>query len=250
MSLTIIDIVLTVLILIVAALYAAVGQAGATGYLAVMGLVGVAPDMMKPAALTLNILVATIGSVRFARAGLLHWRSFYPFAVLGAPFSLIGGAINIPAYYYNPVVGIILLLASIQLIRSARGSARHDLHAPPTPPFLSALVAGAVIGFISGMTGTGGGIFLAPLILLFGWVDTRRTAAVSAAYNLLNSTAALLGASASITRLPTGLPWWLVAAGIGGLLGSWLGARHLSVTTLRYILAALLMVSGIKMILV
>jgi uncharacterized membrane protein YfcA len=250
MSTTIIDIILTVMILIVAALYAAVGQAGATGYLAVMALVGVAPDMMKPSALTLNVLVAAIGSVRFAHAGLLHWRSFYPFAVLGAPFSLIGGTINMPASYYNPVVGVILLLAAMQLIRSARGTARHDLDAPSTPPFLSALIAGAIIGFISGMTGTGGGIFLAPLILLFGWVDTRRTVAVSAAYNLLNSAAALLGAMASITHLPAGLPWWLVAAGVGGLLGSWLGARHLSATTLRYVLAALLLVSGFKMILV
>jgi hypothetical protein len=249
MSVATIEITLTVPILIVAAFYAAVGQAGATGYLAVMGLVGLAPGVMKPSALALNILVAAIGSVRFARAGLLQWRSFYPFAVLGAPFSLIGGAVNIPPSYYNPVVGTVLLVAAAQLIRSARSTVRHDLQAPPTPPFLPALVAGAVIGFISGTTGTGGGVFLAPLILLFGWVDTRRTAAVSAAYNLLNSAAALLGTWAAVRGLPTELPWWLAAAGLGGLLGSWLGARHLSPAALRYILASLLLVSGAKMLL-
>jgi uncharacterized membrane protein YfcA len=244
------DIILTVSILIVAALYAAVGQAGATGYLALMGLAGITPDVMKPTALALNILVAAIGSVRFAHAGLLRWRTFYPFAVLGAPFSWIGGAVNIPVAYYNPVVGMILLVAAAQLIRSACGTIRHDGHAPSVPPFLPSLLAGATIGFVSGTTGSGGGIFLAPLILLFGWVNTRRTAAVSAAYNLLNSVAALLGTWASVTHLPTALPWWLPAAGLGGSFGSWLGGWHLSAATLRYILASLLLVSGARMLLV
>ena len=243
------DTILTVSILIVAALYAAVGQAGATGYLAIMGLAGLTPDVMKPTALALNILVAGIGSVRFARAGLLRWRTFYPFAVLGAPFSWIGGVVNIPAAYYNPVVGIILLVAALQLVRSARGTVRHDEQAPSQPPFLLALIAGAAIGFVSGTTGSGGGSFLAPLILLFGWVDTRRTAAVSAAFNLLNSVAALLGTCSTVTHLPAALPSRLAAAGLGGLAGSWMSGRHLSASTLRYILASLLLLSGVKMVL-
>jgi uncharacterized membrane protein YfcA len=121
---------------------------------------------------------------------------------------------------------------------------------PSRPPFLPSLRGGATIGFVSGTTGSGGGIFLAPLILLFGWVDTRRTAAVSAAYNLLNSVAALLGTWAWVSHLPTALPWWLVVAGLGGFFGSWLGGLHLSAATLRYILASLLLVSGAKMLLV
>ncbi len=89
---------------LIAALYASVGQAGGTGYLAVMGLLGYGPEVIKPTALALNILVAAIGCWRFARLGLLTWRSCYPFAILGAPFSLLGGATHLPPWLYQPVV--------------------------------------------------------------------------------------------------------------------------------------------------
>jgi uncharacterized membrane protein YfcA len=233
---------------IIAALYSSVGQAGGTGYVAVMGLAGLGPDVIKPTALALNILVAAIGSIRFARAGLLTWRSCYPFAVLGAPFSVLGGVINLPASIYQPLVGAMLLLAAVQMVRSARNAEQLDRGAPSDPPFLFALLAGGGIGFISGITGVGGGIFLAPLILTFGWVSTRQSAAVSAIFNLLNSTAALAGAWAVLPALPANLPEWLLAVGIGGLLGSWLGVQHLPATALRYVLALLLVVAGLRMV--
>jgi len=233
---------------IIAVLYASVGQAGGTGYIAVMGLIGFGPEVIKPAALSLNILVAAIGSVRFAYAGLLTWRSCYPFAILGAPFSVLGGVTNLPASIYQPVVGALLLVAAWQMIRSARSAAQLDQRAPTYPPFLPSLVAGAGIGFISGVTGVGGGIFLAPLVLSFGWADTRQAAAVSAVFNLLNSAAALAGAYATLPSLPGALPWWLLAVGLGGLLGSWLGMRRLPSTALRFILAALLLAAGARML--
>lgn len=248
MGLTVEHTLLPIIFAIIAALYSAVGQAGGTGYIAVMGLLGFAPDIMKPTALALNILVATIGCVRFARAGLLTWRSCYPFAVLGAPFSVLGGAVNLPASLYQPVVGALLLLASAQMIRSARAAAYLDQKVPVAPPFMASLLAGGVIGFVSGITGVGGGIFLAPVILSFGWVDTRQTSAVSAAFNLLNSAAALAGTWATLPGLPEPLPWWLLAVGVGGFIGSWLGSRHLSATVLRYILAALLITAGVRML--
>lgn len=241
---------LTSIILVVAALYAAVGQAGATGYLAAMGMVGLDPATMKPAALALNLLVATIGTVRFARAGLFNWRNFYPFGVLGMPFSFVGGMVDLPPRIYYPVVGAILLLAALELARStwaAQGKPPRLVAAEP--PFLPALVSGAAIGFLSGMTGTGGGVFLAPLILLMGWVETRRAAAVSAAYNLLNSAAALAGTWSTFALLPPALPWWLAAAGVGGTVGAWLGSRHLPTVALRYLLSAILAASGLKMVL-
>ena len=206
---------LAILILIAAALYASVGQAGATGYLAAMGVVGLDPTVMKPTAPALNILVAAIGAVRFGRAGLFSWRTFYPFGVLGFPFSLVGGAINLPARVYYPVVGIILLLAAARLARLASQDANGQDRPPHAPPFLPALLTGAVIGFVSGVTGTGGGIFLAPVILMMNWVEVRRSAAVSAAYNLLNSASALAGAYATLAILPPALPWWLLAARTG-----------------------------------
>lgn len=239
---------LSALILVVATLYAAVGQAGASGYLAVMGVVGLEPAVMKPTALILNLLVAAIGTLGFARAGLFHWRTFYPFGVLGMPFSFAGGMVDLPHRLYYPAVGGMLLLAALELIRSTWSARGGPDRVPAAPPFLPALASGAVIGFVSGMTGTGGGIFLAPVILLMGWVETRRAAAVSAAYNLLNSAAALAGAWTSIAALPPALPWWLAAAGVGGIIGAGLGSRHIPVGVLRYLLAAILAASGMKML--
>ena len=216
---------LAAILLLVAAAYAAVGQAGATGYLAVMGLAGLQPAVMKPTALALNILVAAIGTVQFWRAGMLSWRTFYPFA------------------------GAILLIAGAQILRSASRAEGNQVRPPEMPPFLPALATGAAIGFVSGTTGTGGGIFLAPAILAMNWVDVRRTAAVTAAYNLLNSTAALAGAYATLGQLPSALPFWLVAVGIGGLIGASVGARYLPERAMRYVLACVLLGSGLKLIL-
>ena len=128
-----------------------------------MGAFGFAPEVMKPTALALNVLVAAIATLFFRRAGLLTWRSFYPFAVLGFPFSLLGGALSLPAERYYPAVGIVLLLSAALMLRPARRGAERDRD----PPFLPALAAGAGIGFVSGVTGTGGGVFLAPIILGF-----------------------------------------------------------------------------------
>ena len=124
------------------------------------------------------------------------------------------------------------------------------MHASPPaqPPFIPALLTGAVIGFVSGTTGTGGGIFLAPVILSMNWVSLRRTAAVTAAYNLLNSAAALIGAYSILGSIPQALPVWLVAVGIGGAIGAFVGSRYLPDSVLRYILAIILFVSGVKLV--
>ena len=243
------DVYLSIIFGITAALYASVGQAGGTGYVAVMGLLNYGPDVIKSTALALNILVAGIGCWRFARAGLLTWRSCYPFAILGAPFSVIGGAIHLPAALYQPIVGALLLLAAIQMVRSAASAAQKDQQAAATPPFLPSLLAGAGIGFVSGVTGVGGGIFLAPLLLTFGWIETRQASAVSAVFNLLNSIAALAGVWAIMPGFPGALPWWFLAVGVGGFLGSWLGVRYLPPIALRYILALLLLAAGARMVL-
>ena len=243
------SVVLGILILVTAALYASVGQAGASGYLALMGLAGLDPAVMKPTALALNIVVALIGTVQLGRAGLFRWRNFYPFGVLGFPFSLVGGAIHLPGHTYYPIVGALLFLAAFQLVRSASAE-QGDYKLPPSkPPFLASLLAGAGIGFVSGVTGTGGGIFLAPVILIMNWVEVRRAAAVTAAYNLLDSVAALAGAYATLRSLPPALPWWLSAAAIGGLFGATFGHRRLPDRALRYLLAGILVISGCKLIL-
>ncbi len=233
---------------IVATLYASVGQAGGTGYIAILGLVGYGPEIIKPTALALNVLVAAIGCIRFGREGLLTWRSFYPFAILGAPFSVLGGVSNLPREFYQPVVGALLLLAGGLMLHSARKAVELDRLAATEPPFAPSLIAGGAVGYVSGLTGVGGGIFLAPLVLALGWIGTRQAAAVSAVFNLLNSAAALAAIWTKIPAIPAPLPWWLAAVGVGGLLGSWLGVRYLPANALRFIRAALLLTAGLRMI--
>jgi uncharacterized protein len=242
------EILFSVALLAVAAAYASVGQGGATGYIAVMGLVGFSPDVIRPAALTLNMPVSAIGTVQFARAGLLAWRNFYPFALLGVPCSILGGATHLSASVYHPVIGIFLLVAAWQMARSAQQAKREDDTETRPPPLLLSVLAGAGIGFVAGVTGIGGGILLAPLMLGLNWSSPRQTAAVSAAFNLLNSAAALFGLWINHPSFPIPSPWWLTAVACGGLLGSWLGVRGLPTWILRYALAALLVIAGGRML--
>ncbi|SEN42456.1 hypothetical protein SAMN04489859_1006152 [Paracoccus alcaliphilus] len=231
-----------------ALIYAAVGQAGASGYIAIMGLAGFAPLAMKTTALSLNLLVAGIGTALFLRAGRLSWRNVWPFAVLGFPFSMLGGAVHLSENVYFPVVGAVLILSALQMARTAFMGKAAGSDAPATPPFAAALVTGAIIGFVSGTTGTGGGVFLAPIILTMNWGTARQTAATTAVYNLINSFAALIGAYAAWDHIPSSLPAWLVAVAAGGTIGAYIGSRFLSDRWLRGILSFLLVMSGIKLI--
>ena len=248
MALTLHHILFSLALAGIAGAYAAVGQAGGTGYIAAMGLAGIAPDVIRPAALALNILVAAIGTARFAGAGHLTWRGTWPFIVLGLPLSVLGGATHLSAAVYHPVVGALLIVAAWQMARLARSANAPDQIGLAPPPLLASILAGAAIGFVAGVTGVGGGIFIAPLVLSLRWLDVRRAAGVSALFNLLNSAAALAGLWSTSPRLPGELPWWLAAAAIGAALGAWLGARHLAPSVLRYILAALLLVGGARML--
>ena len=175
-----------------------------------MGLADFAPAIIKPTALSLNLLVSAIGCVRFYRLGLLTWRTAYPFAVLGLPFSLLGGALHLPPTAYQPVVSALLVIAGLQMARTALATKALDDAAPSAPPFIRSLFLGGIIRLMSGVTGVGGGIFLAPLVLWLGWAATRRTAAISVVFNLLNSAAALAGTWATLPLLPTQLAFLLL----------------------------------------
>ncbi|MCV2449569.1 sulfite exporter TauE/SafE family protein [Paracoccus sp. DMF] len=235
--------------LVIAVIYAAVGQAGASGYIAIMALFGVAPLAMKTTALALNLMVAAIGTAWFMKSGRLSWRHIYPFAVLGFPFSMLGGSIQLAEGVYYPIVGAILVLSALQMARSVMKRSAGNVAPPRTPPFLAALATGALIGFVSGTTGTGGGVFLAPVIFAMRWGTAHQTAATTALYNLMNSAAALIGAYAYWDQIPASLPLWLAAVAVGGTVGAFVGSRYLSDRWLRGILAALLLASGVKLLL-
>ncbi len=238
--------VLTLLIFTAALLYSTVGHGGASGYLAAMALFNVAPDVMKPTALVLNLFVAGVGTLRYGQAGCFSWNTFWPFAVLSIPFAFLGGMWKLPAATYRIILGLVLLFAAWRL------AFRQSAHAPPTlrPIVLpAALAMGAAIGLLSGLTGIGGGIFLSPLLLLLGWADVRKTAGVSATFILVNSAAGLLGHLQSVRSLPGQILWWAPAALLGGILGSEMGSRRLTPLTMRRMLAAVLVVAGSKMLL-
>jgi len=240
--------ILALLILAAAMLYSSVGHGGASGYLAAMALFGLAPATMKPTALCLNVLVASIATFRFWRAGCFSWSLFWPFAVASIPLAFVGGAITLPTTIYKQIVGLTLLYAAFRLFLFTQ--AKADRAATRTVPFALAILLGALIGLSSGLTGVGGGIFLSPLLLLMGWADTRRTAGISAAFILVNSIAGLLGNFTNLQVLPPALPYFAVAAVAGGLIGSEFGSRRLGNVTIRRLLALVLVVAGVKMIFV
>ncbi len=239
--------VIAILFFATAALYASVGHAGASGYLAVMGLFSFAPTVMKPTALALNILVALVATVQFFRARLFSWNLFWPFAVVSIPAAFVGGAVTLPARGYKILVGVVLLYAAVWMFRSARQL--QSLTAPATPPALRmALPVGLVIGLLSGLTGVGGGIFLSPLILYLGWADTRVTSGVAAPFILVNSVAGLLGHLTSLTNVPASIPLWGGAVLMGGWIGATYGSRRARPAFLRQLLSGVLVIAAFKLI--
>jgi uncharacterized membrane protein YfcA len=241
--------ILAAYFLIVGALYASVGHAGASGYLAVMALLSVAPEVMRPTALAINVLVATIAFVQFARAGHFSWALFWPFAAASIPAAFLGGMIHLPVHALKVAIGVVLLLTAL---RMAWVALRPPKSKPePVPPTIAAALSiGGVLGLIAGLTGTGGGIFLSPVMLLFNWADTKRTAATASLFILLNSLAGLIGlASAGWRPTPT-LAVLAAAACIGGLIGSTLGSRRATPRALNLFLAVVLLIAGAKLMMV
>jgi len=145
----------------------------------------------------------------------------------------------------NPLVGILLWLSAVRLLWKPKWLAERPVHAPS---LAISLPAGAVLGLLAGLTGTGGGIFLSPLIILNAWEEPRRTSGVVAAFIFLNSAAGLAGNIASVGHLPSALPIFAAAVVAGALLGTWLGVGKLPRPWLLRFLGAVLLVAGAKLI--
>jgi uncharacterized membrane protein YfcA len=238
---------LTACLALVAALFASVGQAGAPGYVAVMSFFGHEPAAIKATALALTTLVAIIGVAGFHRAGILKTRDWAPFALLGVPGAVIGGLINLPAGIFRVAMTVILLAAGAQMAWAARMTETLDKGAMDKPPLGPAILCGGASGLLAGITGIGGGLFVAVSMLLLRWAPTKRVAATAQTSNLYTAAAAFGAMWFTHPALPPDLPQWAVAAGLGGLVGVWLGSRYLPAKMLRYMLATILLVSGVKL---
>ena len=228
---------------LIAFLYSTVGHAGASGYIAVMTLWGIAPTTIRPTALVLNILVASIGAFQFWRAGHFSWRLFWPFALLSIPAAYFGGYLQPSASVLRILIGVVLLFSAARLV--LRRSDPPETFAPSRPTSIS---GGAGLGFLSGLTGTGGGIFLTPLLLFCRWAHIRQAAAVSALFILVNSVAGLVGYFTKVHSVPSLGLTLALAAIIGGIVGSHLGSRRFAIRVISLFLATVLLVAGTKLI--
>lgn len=231
-------------IFLVAVLYSSVGHGGASGYLAVMALMAIAPEITRPTALTLNLFVASIATVQYYRAGHFSWRLFAPFAIASVPMAYIGGTIQLPTNVYRIILGVVLVLAAARLSWKFENENKTA-----EPAIWLAVVIGAALGLLSGLVGVGGGIFLTPLLLLLNWAPAKTAAGISALFIFVNSAAGLAGAWGTMPVLPQEVYFWIVAAIVGGLIGSTLGAKRFDSIMLRRILALVLVFAGGKLIL-
>ena len=239
-----VDFLLALCMLLAAALYSSVGHAGASAYIALMALFGIEAAVMRPTALVLNVIVATLASLRFAKAGLFRWRVLWPFLITAIPMAWLGGTIHLPSEIYRPLVGLVLWFSAARLLWPREMKVMRE---SSDPPLLFALPAGAGIGLLAGLTGTGGGIFLSPLLLLLAWAPARQASGVAAVFVLANSLAGLGGQIATLDKLPPQLPLFAGAVLIGGLIGTTAGIRVDQKIILK-LLGVVLLIAGAKLI--
>lgn len=233
---------LAALILACAVLYSSGGHAGASAYLAAMALFGIAPEVMKPTALVMNIVVAIVGTIRFTAARAVPWRLLQWLCLGSIPAAFLGGGFQLPSEVYRPVLGALLLFAAARLwLPDPRG----ELRAPARPGWLVAI--GAAMGFVSGLTGIGGGIFLSPLVILSRWEEPRRAGGAAVVFILVNSVLGFLGHISAARLVPPAAGLLGATALVGGLAGSWAGVNRLKPLALRRVHATVLVISGGKL---
>lgn len=234
------------LMALAAALYSTVGHGGASAYIAIMALFAVAPHVMRPTALTLNLIVAGIATWRYGRAGQVNWRLVMLFAATAAPAAYVAGSMPLAPSTYRMLVGVLLLAAAARLLWNPMSIA----NGPPVPPKpWVAMPLGAGLGALAGLTGTGGGIFLSPLIILFGWENPRKTSGVAAAFILINSIAGLAGNVGSLGVIPETALWLAAAVAAGATAGTYLGTLRLDRHRLLQALGLVLTIAGGKLLL-
>ncbi|MFM8579209.1 MAG: sulfite exporter TauE/SafE family protein [Planctomycetaceae bacterium] len=232
---------------IVALVYASIGHAGATGFIAVMAMAGVEPDVIRPTALGLNVVVAAIATVQFWRAGHIQGRLFVPLASGSLPAALLGGYADPPTAFFEFVVGCVLLASAISIVRGIPSVIDRTPDVHRRLPFAILIVLGIVLGLLSGLTGVGGGVFLTPTLLAINVAPVRQVAAVSAPFILVNSIAGLTGAFVAGRSFPPLGIAMLVSVAVGGLIGSQLGAFRLPAGILRGVMGVVLVVAGMKL---
>jgi uncharacterized membrane protein YfcA len=237
--------VLALLFGAISLLYATVGQAGGTAFLALMAFTAFPPSEMRPTALALNVIVAACSTWVFSRKRVVDWGKLKPLLLSSLPTAFVGGLIVLDEHVYKTTTGVVLLLAGAIMILRRERAIELDRQAP----LLGVLLVGAVVGLVSGLTGVGGGVFLAPMLIALDWASPKQTAALSAPFILLNSIVGLVGVLFA-GQLPSSSLAWYAAAALGGaVLGTAIGLKWLSQTATRYVLAVVLLAAGLELLL-
>jgi uncharacterized membrane protein YfcA len=233
---------------IVAFLYASVGHGGASGYLALMALFSFAPEVMKPTALLLNLFVAGISFLQFARAGHFKPNLFLIFALLSVPLSFLGGITEVDPKQYKIILGILLVFAIVRMLGWQRQAEDNNRFLSTKTRWGTGLIVGGAIGYFSGLIGIGGGIILSPVILLLGWGTVKQAAAVSALFIWVNSAAGLSGQLMTGITLGKEVWVWVLLAATGGWVGAYFGSFRWTPRIIRYMLAFVLLLASVKLI--
>jgi uncharacterized protein len=234
-----------------ALLYASVGFAGGSTYNALLVLAGVDQKIFPIIALVCNLIVATGGSIRFAKAGLVPWRRLWPLLAVSVPAALIGGALPVPKPVFVALLAGSLLMAGVLLLVQREP---REVIAKSTRYAILGPVIAAPLGLLAGIVGIGGGIFLAPVLHLIGWDKTKRVAASASVFILVNSLAGLAGQLSKIVGggvaalEPVAAYWPLaVAVLVGGQIGSRAGVQLLPPLWLRRLTALLILYVAIRL---
>jgi uncharacterized membrane protein YfcA len=233
------------LLFLIAFLYASVGHGGASGYLALMALYSVAPEQMKPTALLLNLFVSFTAFIQYFRNNYFKFDLFIHLALGSIPMAYIGGMISLQDQIYKRVLGVLLLFAIARfLFQNSKSNKATEIYNPPI-----ALSIGGIIGLLSGMIGIGGGIILSPLLLLLNWTDQKQTAAISSAFIFMNSLAGLAGSISKGLHFTSEMGLYVFVAFLGGLLGSYFGAKKFNQNSIKYVLVFVLFIAVYKLVL-
>ena len=233
-----------ILLFLVAFLYSSVGHGGASGYLALMALFSITPDVMKPTALLLNLFVSLTSFIQFYRGKHFHWKIFLPFAITSVPMAFVGGMITIDADIYKKILGILLLIPIARFLFFAN----IRVETTKRSNILLSLIIGAAIGFLSGLIGIGGGIILSPVLLLLKWTNLKQTAAISALFIFVNSLSGLAGQLQKGINFSGDMYAYVAVAFVGGLCGAYFGSLKFRQNILQYLLALVLIVASYKLL--
>ena len=238
------QLVFMMLLFTVAFLYSSVGHGGASGYLALMGLFHFAPEVMKPAALIMNLVVSLMAFMQYFRTNPLNKKLFLLLIAGSVPAAFLGARIEIDAFVYKKILAVILIIPVLRLLGFfGNKNPEQKIFRP-----LSAVIIGIVIGFVSGMIGIGGGIILSPVILFLGWADMKQTATISALFIFLNSASGLLGLVTKGVVISPSIYLWVAIAVAGGISGSWLGSKKFENNLLKKILGVVLLIASVKLL--